>query len=60
MIKTKVTEKLGCKYPIIVGTMANITTPEFVATSSNAGACAVLASANFKTPEEFMRFVSTR
>jgi nitronate monooxygenase len=52
MIKTKVTEKLGCKYPIIVGTMANITTPDFVAASSNAGACAVLASANYQTPEE--------
>jgi len=52
MIKTKVTEMLGCKYPIIVGTMANITTPEFVAACSNAGACAVLASANYQTPEE--------
>ncbi|MFW9865675.1 MAG: NAD(P)H-dependent flavin oxidoreductase [Candidatus Thorarchaeota archaeon] len=52
IIKTKVTEMLGCKYPIIVGTMANITTPEFVAACSNAGACAVLASANYKTPDE--------
>ena len=52
MIKTKVTEMLGCKYPIIVGTMANISNPEFVAASSNAGACAVLASANYQTPEE--------
>ncbi len=43
---------LGCKYPIIVGTMARITTPEFVAAASNAGACAVLASANFKSPDE--------
>ncbi len=52
MIKTKVTEILGCKYPIITGTMANITNPEFVAACSNAGSCAVLASANYKTPEE--------
>jgi nitronate monooxygenase len=52
MIKTKVTEMLGCKYPIISGTMANISNPEFVAAVSNAGACAVLASANYKTPEE--------
>ncbi|KKN58496.1 hypothetical protein LCGC14_0551700 [marine sediment metagenome] len=52
MIKTKVTEMLGCKYPIITGTMANITNPEFVAACSNAGACAVLASANYQTPEE--------
>ena len=52
MIKTKVTEMLGCKYPIISGTMANISNPEFVAAVSNAGACAVLASANYKTPDE--------
>ena len=52
MIKTKVTEMLGCKYPIIAGTMARISNPEFVAAASNAGACAVLASANFKTPND--------
>ena len=52
MIKTKVTEMLGCKYPIIAGAMARISNPEFVAASSNAGACAVLASANFKSPDE--------
>ena len=52
MIKTKITEMLGCKYPIIGGTMANITNPEFVAGVSNAGACAVLASANYQTPDE--------
>jgi nitronate monooxygenase len=32
--------------------MANISNPEFVAASSNAGACAVLASANYSTPDE--------
>ncbi len=52
MIKTKVTEILGCKYPIIAGTMARISNPEFVAAASNAGACAVLASANYKSPDE--------
>jgi len=52
MIKTKVTEMLGCKYPIISGTMARISNPEFVAASSNAGACAVLASANYKSPDD--------
>jgi NAD(P)H-dependent flavin oxidoreductase YrpB (nitropropane dioxygenase family) len=51
MIKTRVTEMLGCKYPIIAGTMARISSPEFAAAASNAGACAVLASANFKTPD---------
>ncbi len=52
MIKTKVTEMLGCKYPIIAGTMARISNPEFVAAASNAGACAVLASANYKSPDD--------
>ncbi|MFX1325247.1 MAG: NAD(P)H-dependent flavin oxidoreductase [Promethearchaeota archaeon] len=52
MIKTKVTEMLGCKYPIIAGTMARISSPEFVAAASNAGACAVLASANYQSPDE--------
>jgi NAD(P)H-dependent flavin oxidoreductase YrpB (nitropropane dioxygenase family) len=52
MIKTRVTEMLGCKYPIIVGTMARISNPEFVAAASNAGACAVLASANYKSPDQ--------
>jgi nitronate monooxygenase len=52
MIKTKVTEMLGCKYPIISGTMARISNPEFVAAASNAGACAVLASANYQSHEE--------
>ncbi|TFG29429.1 nitronate monooxygenase [Candidatus Thorarchaeota archaeon] len=52
MIKTKVTEMLGCRYPIIAGAMARISSPEFVAAASNAGACGVLASANFKTPDD--------
>ncbi len=52
MIKTRVTEMLRCKYPIIVGAMARITNPEFVAAASNAGACAVLASANYDTPDK--------
>ncbi|MFW9907335.1 MAG: NAD(P)H-dependent flavin oxidoreductase [Candidatus Thorarchaeota archaeon] len=52
MIRTRVTEMLGCKYPIIAGTMARISNPEFTAAASNAGACAVLASANFKSPDE--------
>jgi len=51
VIKTKVTERLKIKYPVVVGTMANISYPEFVASASNAGACAVLASANYQTPE---------
>jgi nitronate monooxygenase len=52
MIKTRVTEMLGCRYPIISGTMARISNPEYVAAASNAGACGVLASANYKSPDQ--------
>ena len=42
MLKTKVTEMIGSKYPIIVGTMANISSPEFVAAASNAAKIAYI------------------
>jgi NAD(P)H-dependent flavin oxidoreductase YrpB (nitropropane dioxygenase family) len=58
MIKTRVTEMLGCKYPIIAGAMARISNPEFVAAASNAGACAVLASANYKSPDALRDAIS--
>ncbi|MHA2050629.1 MAG: NAD(P)H-dependent flavin oxidoreductase, partial [Promethearchaeota archaeon] len=38
--------------PIIAGTMARISNPEFVAAASDAGACAVLASANYQSPDD--------
>jgi nitronate monooxygenase len=53
MFQTKVTEMLGIKYPIVGGTMMWITTPEFVATISNAGGLGVLASAIYQSREEF-------
>jgi len=53
MFKTQLTEMLGCKYPIIGGTMARISNAEFVAAMCNAGAVGVLASANYYSPEEF-------
>ncbi len=42
---------LNIKYPIIAGTMMNITTPEFVAACSNAGGLGILASAIYRKPE---------
>lgn len=53
MFQTKVTEKLGIKYPIIGGTMMWISYPEFVAAVSNAGGLGVLASAIYRSREEF-------
>ncbi|MBM4331361.1 MAG: nitronate monooxygenase [Deltaproteobacteria bacterium] len=55
MFQTKVTEMLGIKYPIVVGTMMHLSRAEMVAASANAGALGVLASAIFQTKEEFRR-----
>lgn len=52
MIKTKVTEMLGIKYPIIAGNMMNISFPEFAASCSNAGGLGIMASVMFRTPED--------
>ena len=51
MLKTKVTELLGIKYPIFCGTMMNISNPEFTAVCSDAGALGILASAMYRKPE---------
>ena len=50
-MKTKVTEMLGIKYPIIAGNMMNISYPEFAATCSNAGGLGILASVMYRKPE---------
>ena len=57
MFKTKVTEKLGIQYPIVGGTMMWVTTPEFTAAISNAGGLGVLASALYKSADEFAQAV---
>ncbi|MCK4781132.1 MAG: nitronate monooxygenase, partial [Candidatus Lokiarchaeota archaeon] len=51
MLKTKVTELLGIKYPIFCGTMMNISYPSFTATCSNSGALGILASVMYRKPE---------
>ncbi len=51
MFKTKVTEMLKIKYPIIAGTMMNISFPEFAAACSNAGGLGIMASVMFREPE---------
>ncbi len=48
MFKTKVTEMLKIKYPIIAGTMMNISYPEFAAACSNAGGLGIMASVMFR------------
>lgn len=53
MLKTRVTQMLGIEYPIIGGTLMWISDADFVATISNAGGLGVLASAIYKSKEEF-------
>jgi nitronate monooxygenase len=53
MFQTEVTKILGIKYPIIGGTMMHLSTADFVAAISNAGGLGILASAIFRTREDF-------
>jgi NAD(P)H-dependent flavin oxidoreductase YrpB (nitropropane dioxygenase family) len=53
MFSTRITEMLGIKYPIVGGTMMHITTAPFTAAISNAGGLWILASAIYKSREEF-------
>jgi len=57
MFQTKITEMLGIKYPIVVGTMMHLSRAEMVAAAANAGALGVMASAIFQTKEEFQQEV---
>lgn len=51
MFKTRVTEILGIEYPLIAGTMGNLSFGEFVAAVGNAGALCCIPSAFFETRE---------
>ncbi len=53
MFKSRITEKLEIKYPIIGGTMMWISDADFVAAISNAGGLGILASAIYHSREEF-------
>jgi NAD(P)H-dependent flavin oxidoreductase YrpB (nitropropane dioxygenase family) len=50
-LKTRVTEILGSKYPLVMGTMGYQSTPEFVAAAANAGAFACLSSVMSRTTQ---------
>ncbi len=53
MFRTKITDILGIKYPIVGGTMMWISDAEFTASVSNAGGLGILCSAMFSSREEF-------
>jgi nitronate monooxygenase len=51
--KTKLTDMMGSKYPIIMGAFAVIGKAEFAAAFSNAGGFGILTALNFPKIEEF-------
>jgi nitronate monooxygenase len=53
MLQTKITEMFGIQYPIVVGTMMSLARAEMAAAASNAGALGILASAMYRSKEEF-------
>jgi NADH:quinone reductase (non-electrogenic) len=57
MFKTRVTEMLGIKYPIICGAMGSTTRPEMVAAIANAGGIGFLPSAYYGTPEKLRKAI---
>jgi len=55
-MKTRITELLKIKYPIILSGMSWISTPELVAAVSNAGGCGILATGVLK-PEQTREYI---
>ncbi|TFG06962.1 MAG: nitronate monooxygenase [Promethearchaeota archaeon] len=51
--KTRLTEMMGSKYPIIMGAFAVIGKAEFAAAFSNAGGFGIITALNYPTPQEF-------
>jgi nitronate monooxygenase len=54
MFKTRVTELLGCQYPIQCGTMQWLSRAELVAAVANAGGFACIPAATFKDRQDLM------
>lgn len=53
MIRTRLTELCGIEHPIVGGAMAHLSDARLVGAISEAGGLGVLASANYKTAQEF-------
>ena len=51
MLQTRLTDKLGCKYPIVQTAMGWVANPELVAATCNAGAFGFLAGATIPPAE---------
>jgi nitronate monooxygenase len=57
VLKTRITELLGIKYPIIAGPMAYISGPELVAAVSNAGGLGVMVSLSYPNTQELQQAI---
>lgn len=57
-MKTRITELLGIKYPVLQGAMAWVSFPPLVAAVSNAGGLGILGSA-FMTPNQLRENIQT-
>jgi nitronate monooxygenase len=53
--KTRITERLKLKYPIIMGAFASVGRAEFAANFSNAGGLGIITALNFNSNEDFER-----
>lgn len=53
MIRTRLTDLCGIEHPIVGGAMAHLSDARLVGAVSEAGGLGVLASANYKTAQEF-------
>ena len=53
--KTKITQILGIKYPLVMGAFGGWGKAEFASTFSNAGGLGIIAALNFPNPEEFRK-----
>ena len=51
--KTKISEMMGTKYPIIMGAFAVIGKAEFAAAFSEAGGLGIITALNYKNNDEF-------
>jgi nitronate monooxygenase len=57
VFKTRITELLGIRHPIVQGGMMWIASPEFVSTVSNAGALGVMTALTYETPQELAKAI---
>jgi nitronate monooxygenase len=58
VFKTKITEMLGIRHPIVQGGMMWMANPEFVSAVSNSGALGIMTALSYDSPEELAAAIS--